>query len=146
MGQQVKIFRSPSPELFRHDSYANEGGAYKAFVRAMNTLRAETSKAAKTLRKLQNERYHTLLKAVWPAALDGDLGALAAALKIMDQQNNLNGLYRQQIEVNGRVSVDDKAQARKEFLDRLTSLVNSAPVVDAEIISESPPALSPGHD
>lgn len=67
-------------------------GAHKAVSRALKATVKEIAGEADKLRALDAERLDTMLAAVWPAVVDGDLGAIDRAVRILDRRSRLLGL------------------------------------------------------
>lgn len=72
-----------------HLGYASKSAAYKA---VMAGLRATLQEPADAVRALELERCDRLQAAVWPAATQGDLPAVAAVLRIMERRARYLGL------------------------------------------------------
>jgi hypothetical protein len=68
--------------------YANRGSAYNAIKDEMGKARENATE----LLELENARLDDALRAIYPAMLRGDLGAVAAFLKISERRAKLNGL------------------------------------------------------
>lgn len=80
-------------EIARELGYANRGSAWKAYKRALDA----TGPVGRTMtdeeqRQLELHRLDLLLKAVWPAASRGDLGAVREAKRLHDARVRLLGL------------------------------------------------------
>lgn len=71
--------------------FANKGGAYKAVQRA---LKRTLQEPADELIVLEVDRLDRLQRAVWQAAMRGDLGAVTKALQIAERRARLLGLDR----------------------------------------------------
>jgi hypothetical protein len=69
--------------------FAGRQGAYECVAAALRELPRE---GAEELRALDAERLDTLWRASFPAALEGDLAALDACLKILARRSRLLGL------------------------------------------------------
>jgi hypothetical protein len=65
--------------------------AWKDVARELRKLHAETAGDAADVRQMQLERYNRLLLAVWERALNGDLGALDRAMKLVQSICQLTG-------------------------------------------------------
>jgi len=66
--------------------------AQRDVVEELDRLNALTRAHAEDYRRLQLERLEDLLAAVWPAAIDGDIAAQGAVLRIIERQSRLLGL------------------------------------------------------
>jgi hypothetical protein len=78
-----------------YDNIAKVAGynSRQAAHSAINSyLKRETHEAAEEYRKLQNERYETLLQALVSQLAAGDVQAINAAVKILARIDALNGL------------------------------------------------------
>jgi hypothetical protein len=69
--------------------YSSTGGAYKAVQTGLKKLVREPGES---VRKLELERLDRLLLAVWYKAVNGDLGALDRALKIIAKRCEIEGV------------------------------------------------------
>ena len=69
--------------------YSSTGGAYKAVQTGLKKLVREPGES---VRKLELERLDRLLLAVWHKAVNGDLGALDRALKIIAKRCEIEGV------------------------------------------------------
>ena len=69
--------------------YANRSGAWKA---VQGALKAVESDVVEEYRALSLQRQDALLERLWPAAMDGDLKAVASVRRIVDSQCRLLGL------------------------------------------------------
>lgn len=85
--------------------YASRKGAHKAVSTALRRLVQEP---AEELRALELDRLDALHRAVWPAAMAGDVKAVDRALKIMARRVRLLGLDLP-LKVDVRAIVDEIA-------------------------------------
>jgi orotate phosphoribosyltransferase-like protein len=69
--------------------YTSRGTAYNIVAKA---LREQTAEAVADLRHLENARLDALQVALWDAAIDGDVSAVVAVVKIVQARVHLNGL------------------------------------------------------
>ncbi len=69
--------------------YATRSGAYKAFWKAVDGREAD---AVDEHRMLEVQRLDALQVAIWDKALSGDIKALNAVLRIIEQRSRLLGL------------------------------------------------------
>lgn len=69
--------------------YSSRGTAYNIVTKA---LREQTAEAVADLRDLENARLDALQVALWDAAIDGDVSAVVAVVKIVQARVHLNGL------------------------------------------------------
>jgi orotate phosphoribosyltransferase-like protein len=76
-------------DIAKELGYANRSGAWKAVQASLKAVQAET---VDEYRALTIDRYEALLTQVWPAAMDGDLKAVASARRIVDAECRLLGL------------------------------------------------------
>jgi hypothetical protein len=80
--------------------YASRGAACEDVRRAMALSRAELAQSANELRETELSRLDRLQAALWTKAINGDVKAVDAALKIIDRRIRLLGLDApQQVEV-----------------------------------------------
>jgi hypothetical protein len=86
-----------------HLGYKGPSGAYKAVSTALKKMIMEP---VEELRTLEEQRLDTMLAAIWPAVLRGDLGAVDRGLRIMERRAKLEGL-------DAPVKVDMAAHLRK---------------------------------
>jgi hypothetical protein len=86
-----------------HLGYKGPSGAYKAVSSALKKILAEP---VDELRTLEEQRLDTMLSAIWPAVLKGDLGAVDRGLRIMERRAKLDGL-------DAPIRVDMEARLRK---------------------------------
>ena len=77
-------------EIARELGFANKGSAYKAYARAMERGRVDTS--IEEARNLELARLDAMQAGLWKAASRGDLGAVDKSLKIMMRRDRLLGL------------------------------------------------------
>jgi hypothetical protein len=70
--------------------YANRGTAHRVVAKA---LAEHTVENIEELRRREGDRLEQLLSAFWAAALDGDVAAARAVLKVVDAECRLYGLY-----------------------------------------------------
>ena len=69
--------------------YANRSGAWKAVQASLKAVQADT---VDEYRALSLDRLEAMLAVVWPAAMDGDLKAVAAVRRIVDAECRVLGL------------------------------------------------------
>lgn len=69
--------------------YSNRGTAYRAVKDALDQRTAE---AVDTYWELEKDRLDRLLASVWPGAMQGDVPAVLAALKVVQARCRLLGL------------------------------------------------------
>lgn len=69
--------------------YANRSGAWKAVQASLKAVQADT---VDEYRALSLDRLEAMLAVVWPAAMHGDLKAVAAVRRIVDAECRLLGL------------------------------------------------------
>jgi len=83
--------RGVSYDLIAHElGYSNRSGPWKAVQAA---LRARTVEAVDEYRLSALDRLEAVYRALWPLVEAGDLKAFASALRTLDLQNRLLGLY-----------------------------------------------------
>jgi hypothetical protein len=93
--------------------YAHRSGAAQAVQAA---LKAVVREPAEEVRTLELERLDAMLMALWPAVRNGNFGASAQALRIMERRAKLLGLDR--TVVSGVLDIDMTALT-DEQLQRL---------------------------
>ncbi len=86
--------------------YATRSGAYKAFWKAIDGRQAD---AVEQHRALELQRLDALQVGLWDRAEAGDVKAVNAVLRIIEQRSRLLGLDRAQVESAGPGSVVDPA-------------------------------------
>ena len=84
--------------------YATRSGAYKAFWRALGDRQADSVDQHRTL---EVQRLDALQAAMWDKPLAGDIKALNAVLRIIEQRSRLLGLDKLEAEPAGSGSVVD---------------------------------------
>ena len=77
-------------EIAREVGYANKGTAHKVIAQA---LEAREAQDVDFLRLIARDRLEALLRALWPAAITGDVPAAMALMRIIDAECRLLGLY-----------------------------------------------------
>ncbi len=91
------------PVIARHLGYRSMSGAYDA---VMAGLRATLQEPADEVRTMELARCDQLLAACWKPALGGDLGAIAAVLRILERRAKYLGLDAPvQVDLEVRVRV-----------------------------------------
>jgi len=78
--------------------FSHRGSAHRAVWKALSEREAE---GADQLRALGLARLEVLLMCVWSQALTGDPAAGAQAVRILQEQSKLYGLYTKTTEVDG---------------------------------------------
>lgn len=66
--------------------------AHRYVMRELDELRKKGSEAAAALRQLEDARLDELQSGLWPRALEGDVPAAHAVLRIMERRARLHGL------------------------------------------------------
>ena len=103
-------------QIARQLGYANAGGAYKIVQAA---LRDTVQQPADEVRQLELERLDAMLRALWPAAIQGKWLAVDRCLLIMDRRARLLGLdapTRRIVEVIDDTTIDREIQRLLEQL------------------------------
>ncbi|MCE0488146.1 hypothetical protein [Ornithinimicrobium sediminis] len=77
--------------------YSNRGAVHHVIHRA---LQRQATEAAEELRYLENTRLDALQQSLWGAAMDGDVEAATAIVRIIAARVRLNGLAG--ADINGR--------------------------------------------
>ncbi len=86
--------------IARELGYTNASGPYKAIQRA---LRRTLQEPADELRAMEGARLDSLLSAVWPKAMRGDLAAVDRAMRLSESRRRLLGLDSpQRVEHTGK--------------------------------------------
>jgi hypothetical protein len=67
-------------------------GARRAVLRGLDEYRTDTEASVAQLRLIQNEQLQSLLANLWPAVQQGDVRAIATAVRVLGRQARLNGL------------------------------------------------------
>ncbi len=73
----------------RQAGYATRSGAYKAFWQAMDTREAD---GVDTHREMELQRLDALQRALWDKAMGGDVKAVNAIARLIEQRTRLLGL------------------------------------------------------
>ncbi len=76
-------------EIAREVGYANKGTAHKVIAQA---LEARECQDVDLLRQVELDRLDALQVALWPRAVRGDVPAVLAVLRVLDQRIRLLGL------------------------------------------------------
>lgn len=79
-------------EVAREVGYSHRGSAHRAVFRALGDHEAE---GVAHLRALELARLDKLQSSLWESALSGDIPAVSAVLRIIDQRTRLLGLVPQ---------------------------------------------------
>ncbi len=77
-------------EIAREVGYANKGTAHKVIAQA---LEAREVQDVDFLRQIAADRLDAMHRALWPAAMTGDVPAIRALIRINDARCRLLGLY-----------------------------------------------------
>ncbi len=93
-------------EAAQQAGYATRSGAYKGFWKAVDERQAD---AVDQHRMLEVQRLDALQLAVWDKAMAGDIKALNAVLRIIEQRSRLLGLDKPEAAPTGSGSVVDPA-------------------------------------
>ena len=95
--------------------YSTRSASYKAVMRR---LREVDRPAVSMLRELEVQRLDAILYAVWNDVLQGDAGAVSAALKISERRSRLLGFDAPHtVEARARVDILSWNQAIRDFVD-----------------------------
>ena len=86
--------------------YATRSGAYKAFWKAVDGREADAVDQARTL---ELTRLDALQVGLWDRAVSGDVKAVNAVLRIIEQRSRLLGLDKPEAQSAGSGSVVDPA-------------------------------------
>ena len=86
--------------------YASRSGAYKAFWKAVDTRQAD---GVDEYRALEIQRLDALQAGLWEQATAGDVKAVLAVLRIVQQRSRLLGLDRPEAEMQANATVVDPA-------------------------------------
>jgi hypothetical protein len=119
--------------------YAKGAGAWNAVQRAMKRTLRESG--ADEVRDQELDRLDRLQRAVWVRALQGDLPAVGAVLRIMERRSKMLGLDAP-ITANIAVehfdgqTVDAEVQRIIATLQQKPTKQLAAPIVDAEVIED----------
>ncbi len=90
----------------RRAGYATRSGAYKAFWKAVDGREADAVDQARTLELM---RLDALQVGLWERAVTGDVKAVNAVLRIIEQRSRLLGLDKPEAQPSGSGSVVDPA-------------------------------------
>ena len=72
--------------------FRSKGSAHRAVERALQAEIGSVSDIRERYRRTQIARCQRLVRATWPAALKGDLGAISVVVKILEREARLLGL------------------------------------------------------
>ena len=86
---ELALTGMPYDDIAAEVGYANRGTAWRAVQRA---LRDRAFEAVDEYREMELSRLDALQSACWEHALDGDLRAVEAVLRVMQQRARLLGL------------------------------------------------------
>lgn len=112
-------------EIAARTGYKSKGAAFKAVSRGLKiTLR----EPANQVRELEIGRLDAMIKALWPNAERGNLGAVDRVLKIMERRAKLLGLdSAQEITINfEKMSTDELREYIQRTLAEIGSSDNSS--------------------
>ena len=119
--------------------YKNNSGAWRAVQRAMKRTLRESG--ADEVRDQELDRLDRLQRAVWPRAIQGDLPAVGAVLRIMERRSKMLGLDAP-ITANIAVehfdgqTVDAEVQRIMATLQQKPTKQLAAPIIDAEVVED----------
>ncbi len=95
---ELALTGMPYDDIAAEVGYANRGTAWRAVQRA---LRDRTFEAVDQYREMELSRLDALHSACWGQALAGDLRAVEAVLRVMQQRARLLGLDEQMATMGG---------------------------------------------
>lgn len=119
--------------------YTRSSGAWNAVQRAMKRTLRESG--ADEVRDQELDRLDRLQRAVWPRAIQGDLPAVGAVLRIMERRSKMLGLDAP-ITANIAVehfdgqTVDAEVQRIMATLQQKPTKQLAASIIDAEVIED----------
>lgn len=119
--------------------YGNGSSAWHAVQRAMKRTLREGG--ADEVRDQELDRLDRLQRAVWPRALQGDLPAVGAVLRIMERRSKMLGLDAP-IQANIAIehfdgqTVDAEVQRIMATLQQKPTKQLAAPIIDAEVVED----------
>jgi hypothetical protein len=121
------------PDIARQLGYASASGAFKAVESALlKTLR----EPAEAVREIELARLDRLHLALWPAAVKGDLDAIARVLDISKRRAALEGMdapKRKELSGKVRTAVTVTDERRREFFRALGECLNPYPEAKAAV-------------
>lgn len=124
---QLRRAMIPFTQIAEEVGYASAEQANKAYKRAIMRI---PMASVEEMRREQADMLDRLHAQVWRTALQGDLDAVTAVLKIFEQRAKLLGLYAP---VKAQVEVTDNTRQRiVELVDQIRSL----PPVQDELASK----------
>ena len=130
----------PYDEIATALGYAKGSGAWHAVQRAMKRTLREGG--ADEVRDQELDRLDRLQRAVWPRAIQGDLPAVGAVLRIMERRSKMLGLDAP-ITANIAVEHFDGQTVDAEVQRIMATMQNmkptkqiEAPIVDAEVVED----------
>lgn len=119
------------PEIAEAEGYASSSGAYEACKAAMErTLR----EPADELRELELTRLDTMQAVAWERMLDGDLDAMAMALRISERRSRLLGLERKETPIKVKLPRLEKAQDAVAVVAALIEKVAAGEILPGEAV------------
>lgn len=96
----------------------------------LDRMRNEVAESTQDIIQIENSRLDSMLAALWPKAMAGNVGAVNAALKIMERRSRMFGLDEAvkvdwKVEVGGLIGAGliTREEARIELGDELYNLV-----------------------
>lgn len=95
---ELALTGMPYDEIAAAVGYANRGTAWRTVQRA---LRDRTFKAVDEYREIELNRLDALQSACWERALAGELRAVEAVLRVMEQRSRLLGLGEEMATMTG---------------------------------------------
>lgn len=146
--QLIRLRRAGVPfddERILSLGYSSPGAASKDMIRALKQRRDEQAAEVSVYRQQEGERLDALLEAVWDDALQGDLRAVDAALKIADRRAKLYGI---DTPVRTEVSGPDGGAVPlgTGSLAELNKLISIAGQTGPELDTRTPGADDAGQD
>jgi len=126
-------------EIAQAVGYANGSGAYRAVQRAMKRTLREAG--AEEIRDQELDRLDRMQRSVWPRAIQGDLPAVGAVLRIMERRSRMLGLDAPvtatiAVEHFDGQTVDAEVQRIMATLQGQKPKAIESTIVDAEIVED----------
>jgi hypothetical protein len=92
--------------------------AWNDVMSCIDELKKQCAEEAAKVKAIEIERLDTALKAIWPAVLEGDLGAIDRLIRIQDRRSRYEGL-------DAPIKTESKVQyALDDFLEQIEEQEN----------------------
>ena len=111
--------------------FASKSSAWKAVQRGLDRVEVEE---ALRLRRLEGLRLDRLQRALWPAAMKGDVKAVQAILRIMERRARMFGLDGEEIDWDAALAraAEDAGLTEPEVVEAVEELMRAHTALKAE--------------